>query len=432
MSSPKIQDSVPGPPDPGVVQQAPKVPLSRNRNYLLLLTGQTISELGSAASAVAFPLLALAITGSSVQAGVVGFANMAARLLCGLPSGAIVDRFDRRKVMLTSEFFRALSMSVLAVALLFGQAGFVLILVCAAAEGIFGALFAPAEEAALPQIVPAEQYQTALAGLAGRAYLGITIGPAIGGFLFGLQRMLPFVVDAISYTFSFVLLLFVRLKPGAPRVEPSNVMNETMRGLRWVFGEARIRVTFLCAVGLNLVFNTVLFVVIIVSNDRGVGAGEIGLMVAMIGVGGLSGALVAPALTTRLRPYALVIGLAWLCTFLVPVLLVAPAGIGFGVVLAAMAFLTPAATTSIQGVQMALTPDGMRGRMSAASQLSGGVSGSLGPLIGGFLVGFGSANGAIIICAAALLVLAVLTSASGTLRKLRAQDVVERLSETVE
>ncbi|MFC0531678.1 MFS transporter [Phytohabitans kaempferiae] len=402
------------PPEP-----APPVPLRRNRNYLILLTGQTISEFGSAVSTVALPLLVLVLTGSAIQAGFVAFANMAARFLFGIVAGALVDRWNRHRIMLVCEGGRAAAMGTLATALLLGNPPLTLIIVAVVVEGAFAALFAPSEEAAMPSVVPPEQLPNAMAAMAGRAYLGVTVGPAAGGFLFQLKHTVPFLVDAISYAFSFFLLFFLRLpRRVVAAARPKEILGEIGAGLRWVLGEPRIRVSFLSAVALNLVFNALLFTVILVASERKVPASEIGIMTAMLGVGGLAGAFLAPQFQSRMRPHTTVIALAWICTLLTPLLVFVPAGIGFGLVMAAMAFPTPAATTSIQAAQLLLTPDGLRGRLSGATQLSGGVSGALGPLTAGFLVNLTSDGMAFLICAGALLLISLSVTFSPSLRSL--------------
>jgi hypothetical protein len=75
------------------------VPLRHNRDFLVLWSSQLVSTLGSQVSLVAFPLLVLATTGSPARAGVVGFANTIPALLFYLPAGVLVDRQDRRKLM---------------------------------------------------------------------------------------------------------------------------------------------------------------------------------------------------------------------------------------------------------------------------------------------------------------------------------------------
>jgi MFS family permease len=72
------------------------VPLRRNREFMLLWSGQTLSTLGTQVSSVAYPLLVLALTGSAAKAGIVGFATNLPCGLCALPAGALADRLNQR------------------------------------------------------------------------------------------------------------------------------------------------------------------------------------------------------------------------------------------------------------------------------------------------------------------------------------------------
>ena len=91
------------------------LPLRRNRDFVLLWSGQVVSTLGSEVSGLAFPLLVLSLTGSPAQAGVVGFARALPYLLVYLPAGALVDRWNRKRVMLISDAGRALALGSLAI-----------------------------------------------------------------------------------------------------------------------------------------------------------------------------------------------------------------------------------------------------------------------------------------------------------------------------
>ena len=82
-------------------------PLWRTRDFMLLWSGQVVSTLGSRISALAFPLLVLAISGSPAQAGLVGFAQGLPFLVWYLPAGALVDRWSRKRVMLAADAGRS-------------------------------------------------------------------------------------------------------------------------------------------------------------------------------------------------------------------------------------------------------------------------------------------------------------------------------------
>ena len=81
-------------------------PLWRNRDYLLLWGGQAVSSVGGSASTLAFPLLILSVTQSPAQAGFAGALRSLAYLLLGLPAGALIDRWDRKRTMILCDIGR--------------------------------------------------------------------------------------------------------------------------------------------------------------------------------------------------------------------------------------------------------------------------------------------------------------------------------------
>src|SRR5438067_1389287 len=87
---------------------AKEKPLWKNRNYLLLWSGQAISSFGSAASHIVLPLLILDLTHSPAQAGFVGAISIIPYVTLSLFAGAFVDRLNRKKVMKICEIARAI------------------------------------------------------------------------------------------------------------------------------------------------------------------------------------------------------------------------------------------------------------------------------------------------------------------------------------
>src|SRR5712691_7465359 len=138
-------------------------PLRRNRDFILLWSGQVVSTLGSGVSGLAFPLLVLSLTGSPAQAGIVGFARGLPYLLVYLPAGALVDRWNRNHVMLAADAGRALAIGSVAVWLVVGRPPIAWLAVVSFVEGALFVFFQLAESAALPHIVPKEQLPLAIA-----------------------------------------------------------------------------------------------------------------------------------------------------------------------------------------------------------------------------------------------------------------------------
>jgi MFS family permease len=391
--------------------------LSRNRNYQVLWGSQALSDLGVNAATIALPLLSLAVTGSAVAAGVVVSAIAAARLVAGLPAGALADRWNRRRIMIGCAATQAVATATLVVAVWFDAVGIAHLVAVAAVIGLCAALFDPAEDASLPNLVTPEQLPTAVALKSARIYLGQLSGTAAGGFLYAVGRLLPFGLHALAHAVALVGLLFLRVPPRDLPPRPARQLGAEMAaGLRWVWGEARIRVTTLYAAAISLFFSAFYIVLVVRASQAGVPSGEIGVMAAMLGVGGVVGALLAPHLIRRLNPHRSIIGAFWVIALLTPVAALTESGYLTGLLLFAMALLPPTASTTIISRQLLLTPDDLRGRLSGVLGVIAGVAASLGPVLGGVLVAAAPGNAAVMVCAAGIAVVTVSAAASRTLR----------------
>jgi len=397
-------------------------PLSRNTNYRLLWGGQLLSEFGFNATTIAFPLVVLAVTGSATGSGIVLGTIAAAQLLAGLPAGTLVDRVSRKKVMLVCEAAQALCAASLVLAMWLKVFSLPHLVAVAAVFGVCAALFEPAEDATLPNLVPPEQLPTAVALNSGRASLGQLSGTAAGGFLFAVGRFVPFAVDTVTHSLAFVALSLLRVPRAAVAAEEEDPPGdrhfgrEMAAGLRWVWGQRHIRVTALCAVVLNLFFSAFYLVVIVLAQRRGVPSGQIGVMAAMLGVGGLVGALAAPYLHRLVSPYLSIAAVFWVLTALTPLAILAHNGYVMGALFFGMALLPPTANTTIMTEQLLLTPDELRGRLSGVIGLATGVAAAAGPMLGGVLMAVLAPGRAVLVCAAGMALATLLVTFSPTLR----------------
>lgn len=416
-------------------------PLSRNRNFHVLWLAQTGTELTNQVFVIVYPLLTLWTLGSPALAGVVGSVLVGAQLLAGLPAGVFADRWNRKYIMLVCTAVRTVGYASVAVALHFDSLTLPHLLVAAAIEGAALAALFPAEEAALPQVVTEDQLPTALAMNNARVSIGQLLGNTFGGILIGLAVALPFLLNTGLGLLSFALLLLLRLpaRPAPDLATPADTdtdsgtedepspaqgqfWQEMMEGLRFIRRQPFIMVTSLCAVVLNLVFATALLIVIIRAEQQGVSAAMIGVMVAMLGVGGLLGALAAAPLHRALTPYLSITGVVWLSMLLMPLLALFTEPLVSGLLLATGAFFAPLANTTIMTHQLLLTPDEMRGRLGGAMGMLDGISGAIGPALGGLLFEFGGARSGLFICAGLALVPALIAAFSPALRHFRGTE----------
>lgn len=361
------------------------VPLRRNRDFLVLWSAQLVSTLGSQVSLLAFPLLVLARTGSPAKAGLVGFANTIPAVLFYLPAGVLVDRHDRRRVMVAASAIGAVALGSIPAALAIGHLAFEQIVVVAFVQGAVTAIFGLTEQGALPLVVHPSQVSEALARNEARREGASLAGPPLGGLLFGIGRALPFVADAVSYLACALGLLALRTplqeEREATRRRP---LAEIAEGVRWLWGMTFVRSSALA--GANFIWGGIEIVLVVRAHEHGASSAAIGIMFAMLGLGGLIGALVAPLIGRRLPMPAIIVGAFWVEAAVVACLATTHDPYVLGSVAALAAFPAPAWNAVVVGARLTLTPDRLRGRVNSAARLLSASLMPLGALAGGLLV----------------------------------------------
>ncbi len=363
----------------------------RTRNFTLLWTGDTLSQLGSQAVTVALPLLVLSLTGSPAQAGLVGFARAVAYPLSALPAGVLVDRWNRRWVMIGCDVGRALAMGSIPLVLAFGRPPLIQLLVVAFLDAALVSAALIAERGLLTQIVPEEALADAVVLNEARAAIAAIGGPSLGGALFGLARGLPFVANVASFAASALAAAGVRVPPAPARPrEPSardlRVMGREIReGVSWLWHQPFLRAGSLLYAAANLTLGAVELLGVLVARRHGASSAAIGLAFAIVGAGGLAGALLAGPLRRRMSSRWAVLTEVWFDVILMPVLLLCRSGLAVGCTIAVM--LLPMALSSgvVVGQRLALTPDHLRGRVQASASFLAGTIAWLGPLAVGII-----------------------------------------------
>ena len=393
------------------------VPLRRNRDFLLLWSGQVVSTIGTRVTFVAYPLLVLALTGSPGKAGLVGFAQTVPYAFAYLPAGALVDRSDHRRVMLAADGGRAVALASIAVALFVDKLTLAQIVVVALLEGTLYVFFQVAESAALPHVVPKQQLATALAQNQARDQGAALVGAPLGGALFALSRGAPFVADAVSYTISLLALLLLRTPLGAERERAGTSLAADVReGIGW-YRRQPFLTALIVVVGATNVFYTALLLVLIV-RARQVGSSPalIGAMFSCAGAGAIVGALVAPYVQRTFSARIVLIGVLWLDAVGFAFFVVLPSAVAFGIDLALLALLSPPFNVVLTSYRYALVPDRLLGRTGSVARLVTWGSIPLGPLLGGFLVDAVDTRATLGILAGGMLVVAATAAALPSIR----------------
>lgn len=391
-------------------------PLRRNRDFLLLQSGQTLSTIGSESTAIAYPLLVLAVTHSPAQAGIVGFARIVPWALFGFLAGVAADRVDRKRLMIGTDVLRAVAVLSIVLALAFDVLTVAQIAVVAFVEGTLFVFFNLAELGALRSVVPARQLPAAAAAEQARWSTVTLVGPPLGGALFGLGRALPFVANVISYVVSLASLVAMRTPFQETREKDlTPVRKQLAEGFAWLWRHRFFRACALLFSWTNLIFEALFLVIIVVGREQGLSSGEIGALIATFGVCSLLGAAAAPRITRLLSMRSLVIGSLW-------------AQLGFAVfvlkpsvyVLLAgsipMALFTPAVNAAVIGYRTAVVPDRLTGRVGGVARTIALCLTAFGPLSAGFMLHSLSARATVAVYAAAMLLLCVLGSLNPSIR----------------
>ncbi len=263
--------------------------LWRNREFNLLWISQSFSDVGNAISTLAVPLLVLALTASPVRAGMVGTIGLVTTVVCRLPAGVLVDRIDRRRIMLVCDAVRLVAYLALGVAVLREQATLGLIVGVVVIGAAANAFFGTAEHSSLRTIVRPGQLPSAIARNEARSYATTLAGPPLGGVLFGVGRAVPFFGDAVSFLASFAGIWLIRRPLQEKRdVAPGGHAAALMEGFRFVFGNPFLRAVLLIAAPLNVAIHGIIFTIIVTLQRDHVPPGIIGGVETVVAVGACS------------------------------------------------------------------------------------------------------------------------------------------------
>ena len=364
------------------------VQVLRNGRFLRLWLGQVISAIGDYFYFLAMPILINKLTGSTAAIGlamILGFALP--QLVFGIPAGVLVDRWDRRRVMIVTDLARAL----LVLGGLFVQSAQTIwiLYVVGFSMSIASRLFFPARAALIPALVSDEELLAAngLSQLTETA--SFLAGPALAGFMIAwFGAGVAFVVDSASFLVSAVAIWSIGAVAAPARAASERTVralwSELMDGLRFLFGHPILRGTVLSlsVVHLGIGAISVLWVPLL-SRNYGVGPEGMGIVDSLQGVGMALGALTVGWLAARFSKTRIGVASLVIIGLMLGLTGIAPSFVyimGFTFVLGlALAPVEAMLTTLMQQS----TPDHARGRVSSAFGTFGSLAGIVSMAVAG-------------------------------------------------
>ncbi len=361
--------------------------------YWRVWLATSLSNLGDGVTLVAMPLLAASFTHDPITIAGIGVFTPLAKIVVSLGGGVLVDRSDRRRLILGADVLRLLVMGAFAALVVADQVSFFMVYAVVFILSIGEFLYDTSVTAVVRDVVPSGRLTTANGWLyAAEDGAQDLAAPPLSAALFTLTAWLPFVVDAASFALSAVLVLTLRGSFRAERpAEPTSIRVELRDGLHFIrrrpFFRAATAVWTTLGFALGLALATL---VLFVLETLDGGSLEFAVVVTAGAVGIVAGNLFAGRLERRLRPAGLLVGavtvggLALLATGAAPALAVAAVaqgiwGAGFAL-----------ANTEMVSIRQRLVPDALLGRVTGVFGLVSSVGMVLGVVAGGVLTDLGT------------------------------------------
>jgi MFS family permease len=283
--------------------------------YWRLWSAAAISNVGDGVLIAALPLLAMRVTNSRVSIGLISTFFAIPWLLFALPVGAVIDRVDRRKVLIAADAGRAALIGGIAAIAAFSSIHIWMLWLLAFGLGVGEVFFDSTSQTILPAIVPSTQLERAnglryAAELTGNTF----VGAPIGSVLFAIAVWLPFGVDAASFVVAAILAASLRGSFRPIAVDDGSIAEASWRddiatGFRWMWQRPLLRNLAIAIALNNLAFAaTESTLVLFATEELGVSQRMFGLLIAIIGAGSIAAGILGSWLVHKVgRRFAILV-----------------------------------------------------------------------------------------------------------------------------
>lgn len=275
--------------------------------FAMLWAASTTSALGSGLAITATPLFVASRTADPLTVSAASAVAWLPWLLFALPGGVLVDRVDRRRLMILIDWLRVAAMGCLAGAILAGRASIILLYAVLFVVNTGEVVFRSASQAMVPSLVSRDRLERANGWLIGGTMLtqGMIAGP-LGGFLFVVAAGIPFLVNAGTYALSAVLIGLIAggylsrpadTRPGTAPPRQRSVRAEMVDGVRWLAGQRLLRTMAVLIGLLNVTLTAAVAVLVLLAKDRlHLGSVGYGLLFTCMALGGIVGSVIGDRL----------------------------------------------------------------------------------------------------------------------------------------
>ncbi len=360
----------------------------RYRNYRLFFGGQSISLIGTWMQRIALPWLVYHVTGSALLLGVVSFAGQIPTFLLAPFAGVITDRFNRYKVLLITQVLSFIQALLLAILALSGSVQIWHIVALSIVFGCINAFDVPARHSFVFEMVENKEDLGNAIALNSMMFNGARlIGPSVAGLILATAgEGICFLINAISYIFVIVSLLFMHLTPREIPKKETHMFRELKEGLDYTFGFAPIKHIILLLAVVSLMGSSYQVLMPVFAKEvLNGGSQTFGFLMGAAGLGALLGAVYLASRESILKLGRIIpaasglfgaglIILSFVKIFPVTILLMVMIGLG-------LMLQTASSNTILQTI----TEDDKRGRVMGFYTMAIMGTAPFGSLIAGFL-----------------------------------------------
>lgn len=386
----------------------------KSRAFRLLLAGSSVSMLGSRVTMIAYPMLVLYLTGSPVDAGWVAFAATAPSVLVYIPAGALVDLMDPKRVMLLTETGRGAAILAVVAMVASDMRTIWLFILAAVIEETLEVFSTLAERRYVRALVGQDQAKPAQVRVEARTHVVVLAGRPLGGLLFDLWPIAPFLFDVLTFAASVGALLGIRRRQPIDRsafaalgmcISPKGqfrrvitrldqppewtIKSDIGDGLRWLSRNRYVGAAMVLLAGTTLIIQALIMIFIAEAHARRLSPVTVGMVLAMSGLGGALGSALAARSSALFENFWLQIQMSvWSLAFILLVVSGGQSPVYLGMTMAILGFTGAMSNIGFDTYLIKYVPETMLARVTSVGRLVSFTACALGPLIGGFLFEF--------------------------------------------
>ena len=400
-----------------MTEDVPPGRLRDNRDYRIWWWGNLSSATGNQFMVIAMPLMVLLLTGSPLQAGLVGSLSALPYIILALPVGVLVDRAPRRALMLLAGLTSLIAVGTVPIAYATFGLSVLHLYAVVFVNGCSVVVFFVAQQASLPRIVAKNLIGRATGQAETIERTAAIIGPTVAAWLFEqVWPAFPFAFYAMSFGVMAVAVMFIRADLGPTTPPKESQRTGLSAGVKSLWSNRLLRdLTFLNTAG-DFLFAGITLLMVILVRDSGASTASVGLVFSSAAVGGLIGSMVASRLEEHLGLPVAVIGKHILTAAIFPLLLSGLPAWGIALLWASISF-----QVSIVGViqrkhVLLKTADELMGRVQAVTVFLSFGALPLGTAFTGFVLEYGGITTTLAAYSAILVLLAIASIVSRAIR----------------